>query len=136
MDSYIANATYPLSAGWVKLALLFQYLRAYDPMSRIRKLIVAALVVAGAWCLAFGYLATVPCLPVAAYWDVTIPATRYAFGSLFVEPFVSVYTSMTTSNMILDLIILGLAAPLLLYGKGQENRKRWALVSLFFVGSM
>lgn len=133
--SYVANATYPLSAGGVKLALLFQYLRAYDKTSRLRKWIIGCLVVVAAWTLAFGFLAWVPCIPVPAYWDLTVPTrARYAFGSLYVEPFVTTYTSLTTTNMILDLAILGLAAPLLLYG--QPKSKRWALVSLFCVGSM
>lgn len=133
---YVANATYPFSAGWVKLALLFQYLRAYDENSRLRKWIKASIVVAAAWCLGFGFLAWFPCLPVEAYWNLSVPAiARYGFGSMMVEPFVATYTSLTTTNMILDLIILALAAPLLLYGK-QSSSKRWALISLFCVGSM
>ena len=33
---YIANATYPLSATLIKLALLFQYLRVFKTESRYR----------------------------------------------------------------------------------------------------
>lgn len=137
-NSYVASATYPLSAGWVKLALLLQYLRAYEKTSRLRKWIIAAIVVVVAWILGFGYLACFPCLPVEAYWDITVPALRYGFGSIYVEPFVMTYISLTLTNMVLDLIILGLAAPLLL-GRQQEKEqksKRWALVSLFCVGSL
>lgn len=137
-NSYIANATYPCSAGWVKLALLLQYLRAYGKTSRLRKWIIAAIVVVAGWCLSYGYLGWIPCLPVQAYWDLTVPAVRYGFSSIYVEPFVMTYVGLTTTNMILDLVILGLAAPLLL-GRQQEKvqeSKRWALVSLFCVGSV
>lgn len=103
--------------------------------SRLRKWIIASIFVVAAWTISFGFLAWVPCIPVPAYWDLSVPATvRYGFGSLYVEPFVTTYTFLTTTNMVLDLLILGLAAPLLLYGKPKS--KRWALVSLFCIGSM
>lgn len=100
----------------------------------MRKWIIAVIVLAAAWCLAFGFLAWVPCIPVVAYWDLTVPAIRYAFGTKYVEVFVTTYTSLTSTNMVLDLIILAFATPLLLYG--QPKSKRWALFALFGVGCM
>lgn len=134
--SYIANASYPLSAGFIKLALLFQYLRVYNKESVFRKATVATIVIVALWSTIFGVLGWVPCVPVNAFWDLTRPATRYGFGSLYVVPFVSIYMSLTASNMALDMVILGLAAPLLLYHKESTERSRWALVSLFGFGSM
>lgn len=65
-----------------------------------------------------------------------MPATRYGFASLYVVPFVSIYTSLTASNMVLDIIILALAAPLLLYSQDSNEKSRWALMLLFAFGSM
>lgn len=65
-----------------------------------------------------------------------MPATRYGFASLYVGPFVSIYTSLVASNMVLDLMILALAAPLLLYNQDFDKRSRWTLITLFAFGSM
>lgn len=77
-----------------------------------------------------------PTIPVQAYWNLALPAARYAFGSLEVEAFVSTYTSLTATNMILDMIILAIPAPLLLYNKTDSTKSRWALICLFSIGSL
>ncbi|KAK2614736.1 hypothetical protein N8I77_001541 [Diaporthe amygdali] len=133
---YIANATYPSSAGFIKLALLFQYLRLYERGTRLWYITVGTIIIVSGWCIAYGFLAWVPTVPVEAYWNLAIPATRYAFGSLSVDTFVATYTSLTATNMILDMIILAIPAPLLLYNKTSSRKSRWALVGLFSVGSM
>lgn len=38
--------------------------------------------------------------------------------------------------MILDMIILAIPAPLLLYNKTSSGKSRWALICLFSIGSM
>lgn len=88
------------------------------------------------WCIAYGILGWVPTIPIQAYWNLNLPATRYAFGSLEVETFVSTYTSLTATNMILDMIILAIPAPLLLYNKTRSTKSRWALICLFSIGSV
>lgn len=88
------------------------------------------------WCIAYGILGWVPTIPIQAYWNLTLPATRYAFGSLEVETFVATYTSLTATNMILDMIILAIPAPLLLYNKTSSAKSRWALICLFSIGSL
>lgn len=88
------------------------------------------------WSTGYAVLGWVPTLPVSAFWDFSVPAVRYGFGALDVAPFVAVYTSLTASNMGLDMVILGLAAPLLLYKKDSNARSRWALIFLFAMGSL
>lgn len=134
--SYVANATYPGSAGLIKLAILFQYLRVCDRESRFRKATIATIGLVTVWGLVFAVLAWVPTIPVYAYWNLNVPATRYAFGSIYVGPFVAVYTSLTATNMMLDLIILCLAVPLFVQSRAENNSSRWALLSLFTIGSM
>lgn len=88
------------------------------------------------WSAVYASLGWVPTVPINAYWDLSITgAARHGFGSFDVDTFVGTYLSLTASNMVLDMIVLGLAAPLLL-GKGSNSRSRWALVTLFGVGSL
>lgn len=134
--SYVANASFPTSTGLIKLALLFQYLRVYDKKSQFRKAAIASVVLVTAWCLVYSVLTWVPTVPVSAYWNLSVPASRYAFGSIYADPFVAAYTSLIASNMILDIIVLGLAVPLLLYKKTGNERSRGALICLFTFGSM
>ncbi|CAN8101887.1 unnamed protein product [Discula destructiva] len=134
--SYVANATYPASAGFIKLAILLQYLRVYEKKSRCYTATIITIVTVTLWSLIYAVLAWVPTLPVYAFWNLKMPATRYAFGSLEVEPFVSVYTSLTASNMALDIITLGLAAPLSFYRRDPNSKFRWTLMALFGIGTL
>lgn len=97
---------------------------------------VVTIIIVAAWSIAYGIMGWVPTIPIRAYWNLTIPATRYAFGSLQVDEFVATYTSLTATNMILDMIILAIPAPLLLYNKTQNRKSRWALIGLFSIGSL
>lgn len=98
---------------------------------------IVTIVVVTLWCLAYSILAWMPTIPVQAYWNLEMPATRYAFGALYVEPFVEVYMNLTGTNMVLDMIILGLAVPLLVNNNKTESKKsRWAVCTLFIFGSM
>lgn len=106
---YVANASYPSSAGLIKLALLFQYLRVYEKGTPLRMAVIITIVIVALWSLAYSILGWIPTVPVYAYWNLGMPAARYAYGSLYVEPFVLTYTSMTASNMVLDSKCLSLA---------------------------
>lgn len=72
--------------------------------------VMVTIVIVALWCIAYSILGWIPTVPVYAYWNLTMPATRYAYGSLYVEPFVLTYTSMTASNMVLDSKLLVVAA--------------------------
>ncbi|KAF3766881.1 hypothetical protein M406DRAFT_350304 [Cryphonectria parasitica EP155] len=133
---YFGNAFYPTSAGLIKLALLFQYLRVYDKGSVFRKATKVMICVVAIWSISFSVFGWIPTWPVEAYWNLEMPAFRYGFGSLYLGPFVSIYVSLTATNMVLDVIVLGLAAPLLLVNKKPEAVSRWSLVSLFGLGSL
>lgn len=84
-------------------------------------------------------MAWMPTIPVSAYWDLTVPATRYGFGTLYVDTFVEIYMNLTATNMVLDVVILGLAVPLLLYNNSNSTegkKSRWAVLALFTLGSL
>lgn len=139
MSSYVVNASFPGSAGFIKLSLLFQYLRVYDSLGRkraFRKATIVTIYLVAIWGLAYAILAWVPSIPVWGFWEYTRPAIRYGFGTHDVEAFVATYTSFSATSMLLDLVILCLAIPLFLSHEVEGKSSRWALLSLFTVGSM
>lgn len=135
---YIANGTYPMCSTFIKLALLFQYLRLFKKGTRLHILTVITIIVVCAWGLAFSFLSWVPSIPIKAYWDWNIPdsqVTRYGFGSHDADTFVATYLTHAATNVALDLLIFGLPIPLYME-KGLQTRTRWALCGLFVLGAM
>jgi hypothetical protein len=135
---YIANATYPMCSTFIKLALLFQYLRLFEKRSRLHILTIVTIIVVCAWGFSFTFVSWVPCLPIKAYWDWNIPdsqVTRYGFGSHDVNTFVATYLTHAATNVVFDLIIFTLPIPLYME-KGLQTRTRWALCGLFVLGAM
>lgn len=57
---YVANGIYPASTAFIKLAILFQYLRVLERDSKMRKLTVRVIVVVFLWGVVFTTLAFVP----------------------------------------------------------------------------
>lgn len=131
----MANATYPCSTALIKLALLFQYLRIFERGSKMWITSLALIIFTALWGLAFGVLAWFPTSPVDAYWDLTKPATRYAYGTLDVETFVATYESHAAINMLLDAMVLAVAVPLF-FKPGMKRNSYWGLMTLFIVGGM
>ncbi|WYZ35775.1 hypothetical protein EsH8_X_000422 [Colletotrichum jinshuiense] len=133
---YICNGTLPVSTCFIKMAILLQYLRIFEKGSKSRTLTHILLVVNVMWGIAYTFLAWVPCIPVAAYWDWTIPDRgRWAYGTQTAEVLIRTYESHATSNMILDFVIF--AIPLPLYFNNKANRKsRKGVLGLFILGSV
>lgn len=118
------------------MAILLQYLRIFEKGSKSRTLTHILLVINVIWGIAYTFLAWVPCIPVAAYWDWTIPDRgRWAYGTQTAEVLIRTYESHATSNMILDFVIF--AIPLPLYFNNNANRKsRKGVLGLFILGSV
>lgn len=64
-----------------------------------------------------------------------MPATRYAYGSIEVEPFVATYESHAAINMILDAVVLLVAVPMF-FRPGTRRKSYWGLLGLFALGGM
>lgn len=135
---YIACGTYPMCSTFIKLALLFQYLRVFHKGSRLRVVTVITIVVVCLWGFAFTFMSWVPCVPIRANWDWTIPdtqVTRWGFGSHDVDTFVATYLTHAATNVVLDLVIFAIAVPLYTE-KGIQAKTRWALCGLFVLGAV
>lgn len=132
---WLANATYPCSTAFIKLALLIQFLRIYERGTRLWLATVLLVVFTALWGVAYGFLAWVPTVPVDAYWNLTKPAARYAYGSLEVEAFVATYETHAAINMLLDAVVLGVAVPMF-FRPGVRKNSFWGLLSLFILGGV
>lgn len=105
---------YSVSAGLVKLSLLFQYLRILKE-GRMRYACIALMVISSMWAFAYSFMALVPCLPVKAYWDWTIQDAKcYGYGVKAKHPFVEVFVSHAAINVLLDVAIVVVPVPFLL----------------------
>lgn len=133
---YVANGAYPVSTTFIKLALLFQYLRIFEKGTKLRIVTIVAIVVVCCWGFIFSFLAWIPCVPVRAYWNWFIPdseATRYGYGSHNPTTFVATYLANAATNMILDFVTF--AIPMSLWvKKGVQGKTRMALFGLFVLG--
>ncbi|KAH8753870.1 hypothetical protein F5883DRAFT_688902 [Diaporthe sp. PMI_573] len=132
---WIANATYPGSTALIKLALLFQYLRIYDQGSKFYVATLATIAFTILWGLAYSIIGWVPTVPVAGFWKMEMPATRYGYGSLDVESFVGTYESHAATNMLLDAVVLAIAVPMF-FKQGMRKNSYWGLLGLFEVGTL
>ncbi|KAK2007480.1 hypothetical protein LZ32DRAFT_632299 [Colletotrichum eremochloae] len=133
---YICNGTLPISTCFIKVAILLQYLRTFERGTKSRAVTIVVLILTGMWGTAYTFLAWVPCVPVASYWDWTIPSRhRWGFGSQTAEGLVLIYGFHATSNMLLDFVIF--AIPLPLYFNREANKKsRKSVLGLFLLGTV
>jgi len=131
---YICDATYPLSATLIKLALLFQYLRIFETGSRYRVFCKCMIVITVVWGTAFIMLRWFPCYPVAAYWDFSFKDARcWGFGSRDPLAYMRIYLGQATSTAVLDFIVF--AIPIRLCFKPDiQGKTRLCLLGLFTLG--
>ncbi len=127
---WISNSTYIMSTTFMKLSLLFQYMRMYGRESRVYRLCIIISVVIGLWGTAFSIIAWLPCFPVYAYWDFDVTnRVCYAFG---VTSDQTAFIAQTATNMLFDLIILALPIPLYFKMYTPKKTRIGMLVLLFF----
>ena len=131
---YVANVTYCMSTAFVKLSLLFQYLRIFES-GGMRMLCKVVMVITAAWGLAYSFMAIVPCFPIQKYWTLTLPGSCYAFGSLVPSVFYATYASSAAINMTLDIVVLCIPIPVY-FGANTPFRSKMGLIGLFCMGIM
>ncbi|KAK2047988.1 hypothetical protein LZ31DRAFT_606766 [Colletotrichum somersetense] len=132
---YICNGTLPTSTSFIKVAILLQYLRTFERGTKSRALTIAILVITGLWGAVYTFLAWVPCVPVAAYWDWTISTNaRWGFASGNLDDLVWLYGVHATSNMVLDFIIFAIPLPLYLNNEASKKSRK-SVLGLFTLGT-
>ena len=134
---YAGSVTYPAALTFIKLALLFQYLRLFDVGSKRRRFSKGLIIFTSIWGIVFCIPAWVPCLPVPAMWDLSPQslATRKCWGFLSRDrpQALGFFIAQSVTTTLIDLVIFLL--PLhLFFQPGTQRRIRIALLCLFFLG--
>ncbi|KAK7916888.1 hypothetical protein PG985_010496 [Apiospora marii] len=129
---YISNSTYCMSTAFVKLALLFQYLRIFKE-GRMRAITITVMIITAVWGAAYTFMAIVPCFPVEKYWTLTTPGECYGFGSLNASVFYGMYASSAAINMTLDLVVLAIPVPVY-FSRDTPFKSKLGLTALFCMG--
>lgn len=131
---YIGNFAYPLAVTFIKIALLFQYLRIFNATSKEALLCKCLIVFITIWGVVFAICNWVPCVPLAAFWDFSIKDARcWGLGSHQIEEFMRYFVSQAITTSALDFIVF--VIPIRLYFKPKtQQRTRIALLCLFVMG--
>jgi len=131
---YIGSFTYPLSATFIKIALLLQYLRVFPAGSRIRVLCKWMIVITALWGVVFSICNWFSCSPVAAVWDLSIPNARcWGFASRDPLEFMRISVSQAITTASLDFIVF--LIPARLYFRPDTSwGTRLSLLGLFTLG--
>ncbi|KAF2267340.1 hypothetical protein CC78DRAFT_614279 [Lojkania enalia] len=130
------NVTYTSSTTFIKLAILFQYLRLFDMQgSTPRRTTIGMLIFISTWGTTFFFLAIFSCNPIEKNWKFDVPGKCVGWGSKIGEELFATFTAHSSSNMLLDIIVLILPIPFLrtLRVKGKT---RIGLVGLFIMGGI
>ncbi|KAH8722778.1 hypothetical protein GQ44DRAFT_621776 [Phaeosphaeriaceae sp. PMI808] len=141
---YVTNLIYCASATFIKLAILFQYLRLFAEASaststtqyRLARLTTISLIVlSSVWGLIFLFLAIFPCKPVSKHWDIMVTGSCFGWGAKDPNVFYPMFAAHSASNMFLDLLVLVVPIPFLgmlrLAGKSKAG-----LITLFSMGTL
>ena len=121
---YAAIPLYNASLGCSKFSILFQYLRIF-PGRGFRLACYAVMLIVGlytAWAFVSGYL---NCVPVARFWDRTVPGNCLSFEAL--------WFFNAGMNIATDVALMILPMPLLSQLQLPRMQK-FALIGVFAVG--
>jgi hypothetical protein len=131
---WMTNASYCMSTSFIKLSLLFQYLRIFSS-GPLRLLCQGLIVFIALWGLSYTVIAWVPCWPVPRFWDIFVAGKCWGYGGANAEDFVATFESHSGMNMALDVIVFLIPVPLYFRRETAERTKRGLLV-LLFMGSV
>lgn len=120
---YLLGASYVGSTAYIKISLLFQYLRIFERGTTIYRITQLTLVVIGLWGFVFIFMNWFSCFPSpAAFWNGTNKGC-YASFSPDLKIAVRTIEAQGGSNAAWDIIVLAIAFRLLFEKDGPVNRK-------------
>lgn len=132
---YMFNICLNCAASFIKLSLLFQYLRIFEKGSWPYRLALFAIGLVTLWGTAFVILAIIPCWPISDFWYSPTDAKCWGYGAWSTGELTATFYSHTILNIILDLIIL--AIPFNLYFQASMTFKmRLGLLALLLMGAL
>lgn len=131
---YMSTVPYPLSVAFTKLAILFQYLRIFQTSSTYRLVCKTLIIIVALWGCVYSVMIWVPCIPVAAYWDLSITDAKcYGFSGRQLREFMDYFVSQVVSSSVLDFIVFLL--PIRLYFRpNTKGHVHLSLLCFFALG--
>lgn len=130
---YVLGGCYNISTALIKMSLLLQYSRIFEPRSWSRRLTYVLLIFVAGWGFIFAFLGWFPCVPhISNFWKVE-SGRAGCFAGASSDKFEAVASIQAHggSNMGLDVIILLLAFRLLFFRETGVNwRGKLALLSI------
>ncbi|KAK8043221.1 hypothetical protein PG994_013704 [Apiospora phragmitis] len=138
---YLMNGFFNLGSAFIKLSLLFQYLRIFQRGTWIWRATVAVICAVSVWGFTFSFMAFVPCSrgPQFNPLGKDPGTTCWAYGSNNPDVFTTTFNAHTVMNMVFDLVILLLPFQLYLGNKTtttNKNKMRLGLLALLFMGAL
>lgn len=139
---FTTNATYCASSTFIKLSILFQYLRLFAESApstataqyRLAiRLTWALIVICASWGLTFFFLALFSCSPIAKNWSPSLPGRCIGWGSKDPDDFFVMFLGHSVSNSALDILVLLLPMPFLRMLR-LAGKSRAGLITLFTLG--
>ncbi|KAK7952106.1 uncharacterized protein PG986_007834 [Apiospora aurea] len=119
---YIGMGTFIVSSICVKLALLFQYLRIFPDRPQMMRLCQGLIAFTLLYGLGISFISWFPCFPPVALWDTSRElghASCYGFGAPTADGLYHTYVTVTSTNVVLNLVILLVATPLYFRKRGR-----------------
>ncbi|KAF2205381.1 hypothetical protein GQ43DRAFT_477437 [Delitschia confertaspora ATCC 74209] len=136
---FASNLTYATSTTFIKLAILFQYLRLFDMRSpAARRITLGMIGVVSVWGLTFSLLILLSCIPIQKNWDIMRQGKCRAFGVKGVAEGNELFASFAAhagSNMLLDIVIWVLPIPFL-RSLRMGGKTRVGMITLFIMGAV
>ncbi|KAF2129413.1 hypothetical protein P153DRAFT_356991 [Dothidotthia symphoricarpi CBS 119687] len=133
---WLTNAAYHTTTAFIKLSLLFQYLRMFRGGIR-RKACIILVVFIALWGAAYSFIAWFPCFPVSGFWNrhqTPVPKC-YGFGYANINDTKLIILVFACTNMFFDVAIFSI--PLTEYFRKDLRKKQiLAMTALFAMGSI
>ncbi|KAH7033035.1 uncharacterized protein B0I36DRAFT_104209 [Microdochium trichocladiopsis] len=133
-DFYVALLTYIVSTTLVKMCFLTQYFRIFQAGTQTRIVCWICLVISALWGTAFFVISAAPCVPLAAFFDWTIEADCYGYGSRNYNELFATFVAHSSLNSLLDLVVLAIPLPMYLKKKTTSWKQRASIASMFSFG--
>ncbi|KAL6709933.1 hypothetical protein ACN47E_000718 [Coniothyrium glycines] len=141
---YSTNIAYCTSSAFIKLSILFQYLRLFSESADskstsryklARRVTWALIVLSFMWGMGFALLAAFSCTPIAKNWNPTLPGRCIGWGTKNPGQFFAIYMGHAVSNSVLDVLVLMLPLPFLTMMR-LGGKSKAGLITLYALGCL
>ena len=132
---YVLNINLNLAAAFIKLSLLFQFLRMFDRNTWAHRASLVGIVFVSLWGVAFVLLSVFPCTFIPDAWDIlSRDAHCWGYASQNPDLFTATLVSHNLINTIFDIYITAIPFPLYIQ-PGVTIRARLGLMVLLLMGA-